>query len=301
MDDDTDLALSPSTTKRVLSAGLGLSLTPPATPTRVLSSPDLPMELPDLRGMPKPHPYVRKRSRSMDDKETSAASSKEEPPTPTFITARDSWTAVALPEHDANKKEFLGNDNTKSALQVNRKLYRAHRQMRLSVLEASKRFEEQQTRHAHDVLLAQQTESDASKGPAGLVMRRVENTTVLSATVRKILEDNQKEQQSLMEVANRRGGRGRRARKKTISDMSGMMGSLSQDELHKISIDAATPSRSSSSEIDIGQDAAVITIPTTIETVSEETELLLRGSTVPGAFRKVNDPFGSHGKYGHLS
>jgi hypothetical protein len=322
MDDDDGMAPSPSTMKVVLSPGHIVSLTPPVTPTRgprdfisaktirksatelMLSSPDLPMDLPDLHAIPKPQRYVRKRSRSMDDTDTSEASSKEEPLTPSFAE-RHARLAVALTENDPKKKELIGNEKNKIVLQVNRKLYRAHRQMRLSVLEASKRFEEQQTRHAHDVLLAQQTENDANhdanEGLAGLVMRRVQNKTVLSAAVKKILEDNQKEQQSLMELANRRGGRGRRARKKTISDMSGMMGSLSQDDLHKISIEAATPSRASSSIIGVEQGTPLITVPTVIETVSEETELLLRGSTIPGAFRKVNDPFGTHGKYGHLS
>merc|ERR1712087_135809 len=40
------------------------------------------------------------------------------------------------------------------------------------------------------------------------------------------------EQQALLEKANRRGGRGRRNRKKTISDMSAMLSpSLTQDEM----------------------------------------------------------------------
>jgi len=187
---------------------------------------------------------------------------------------------VALPEVDA---DFNG-DN-RSALQMNRQLYRAHRQMRLAVTEASKRFEEQQTRHARNVLLAQEAEKET--GPtrlAGLVMRRVENKTVSSEAVKKLLEENRREQQSLMEVASKRGGRGRRTRKKTISDMSGMMGSLSQDDLNKMLPQAvAANGLSSLAELD-SQDQA---------------NDLVRGATVPGEFKKVSDPFGVHGKYGN--
>lgn len=48
------------------------------------------------------------------------------------------------------------------------------------------------------------------------------------------------EQQVLLEKANRRGGRGRRTRKKTISDMSAMMSpSMGQDELSEVATLAA--------------------------------------------------------------
>jgi hypothetical protein len=158
--------------------------------------------------------------------------------------------------------------------------------MRLAVIDASKRFEEQQLEHARNYLLAQEAEND--KGPpkiAGLVMRRVENKTSSSEEVKKLLETNRKEQQSLMEVASRRGGRGRRTRKKTISDMSGMMGSLSQDDLSNIAeraIASTDPLPPLPSVREKGQDLD-----------------LVRGATVPGEFKKVRDPFGAHGKYGN--
>lgn len=117
-----------------------------------------------------------------------------------------------------------------------------------------------------------------------------------------------------------------------------MMGSLSQDDLHKISVEAADgdggPTRSS---VDLSisalpEDRPSLGIPSVIDTSvpskggingsngddvaggdgsgssngnssnnninSPETNL--RGATVPGDFRKVNDPFGAHGKYGRM-
>merc|ERR1712106_648270 len=119
-----------------------------------------------------------------------------------------------------------------SALQVNRQLYRSHRQMRLSVIDACKRFEEQQARHAHGVLLAEKNLDNAG-GFAGLVMRRVENKTVSSEEVKGLLEKNRTEQKKLMEKANRRSGGRRSRRKKTVPDLSTMMGSISTEELTK--------------------------------------------------------------------
>lgn len=235
-----------------------------------------PGELPTIP-LPKPGHYVRKRSRSFDDKEMKNSKNNKD----VQLLSVNARRAVALPEIDS-----AFNDESRSALQVNRQLYRAHRQMRLAVTEASKRFEEQQTRHARNVLLAQEAEKET--GPtriAGLVMRRVENKTVSSEAVKKLLEENRREQQSLMEVASKRGGRGRRTRKKTISDMSGMMGSLSQDDLSKIVPEASAATGLSS-------------LP---ELVSQEEENdLVRGATVPGEFKKVRDPFGVHGKYGNV-
>lgn len=278
MDDDDDLNATPTP--------FG-ALTPPVSPTRSLNgqstpkavkiSPfklvtdDMHSELPNIP-IPKPGHYVRKRSRSFDENDFKQQIQN--------IPA-DARRAVALPGRDSKI-----DDKNKSALQVNRQLYRAHRQMRLAVTEASKRFEEQQALRARNYLLAQEAEKD--KGPskiAGLVMRRVENKTVSSEEVKKLLEKNRKEQQSLMEVASRRGGRGRRIRKKTISDMSGMMGSLSQDDMSKIAQDAATTNEQQP------------LLPAVEEAVELNPELV-RGATVPGEFKKVRDPFGAHGKYG---
>jgi hypothetical protein len=295
-----------------------MSYTPPSSPARIpakvfispvrtresaaskmdtiMRSPALSVALPP-RSLPKPEGFVRERSRSMDHAVDHADphdffnnANKEEPATPTFPA--DTRRAVALPEHDPN------NEN-KTALQVNRQLYRAHRSMRTSVLEASKRFEEQQARHAHDILLTKEAEEGPNKVQAGLVMRRVNNKTDTTEAVKKILEENKKETQSLMEVANKRGGRGRRTRKKTISDMSGMMGSLSQDDLSKILVQAARPAVPVDSPQIVGEGEA-LSVPMVIETVPESDDLIIRSATVPGEFRKVRDPFGVLGKYGNL-
>jgi calcium-dependent protein kinase len=305
MDDDDDIAeqsgsfLAPA-----------MSMTPPTTPSRrqkEVMSPlharveaQLPLSRsdPDLQkateasvpAMPKPRPYLRTRSRSYEENNRSQNDGIEESAAQMF--APDVRRALLLPEQDPGQLEGMLADEGKTALQHNRQLYRAHRQMRHSVMDASKRFEEQQARHARGVLLAQQAESDSlNKGQAGLVMRRVQNKTISTEQVIMLLEQNQKEQQSLMEVANRRGGRGRRNRKKTISDIGGMFGSMAQDEMTKISIAAAAPSE------EIAPD-----VPKVIETtVTEPVETTLRSATVPGEFRKVSDPFGAHGKYGHFS
>ena len=224
-----------------------------------------------LPHIPKPSViHVRGKSRSFDEREMKSS----------FIV--DSRRAVALPEHDPEKKKTFANNKQMSALQVNRKLYRSHRQMRLSVIDACKRFEEQQAKHAHGVLLAEKN-LDTAGGFAGLVMRRVQNKTVSSEEVKNLLEKNRKEQQDLMDKANRRSGGRRSRRKKTVSDLSTMMCSLSMDELTQ----GMTPGMMS-------------TIPPVIETKPLEysdDDTDFRRATVPGEFRKVSDPFGSHGKY----
>eukprot|EP00980_Cylindrotheca_fusiformis_P000367 scaffold91_cov127-Cylindrotheca_fusiformis.AAC.27 len=285
--EDTPLSMDDDDDMNALSGGF--RQTPPSSPSRlgqVYVSPgnrvsplvlgveqDKAAELPFIP-IPKPGKYVRKRSRSFDEKDFKKFEGQ-------LFTA-DARRAVALPERDATI-----DDKNQSALKVNRQLYRAHRQMRLAVTEASKRFEEQQARHARNYLLAQEAEKNQAPAKiAGLVMRRVENKTVSSEEVKKLLEENKKEQQSLMEVASKRGGRGRRTRKKTISDLGSMMGSLSQDDLGHIAKEAATSS----------SESPIPPLPAVIETGQDAD--LVRGATVPGEFKKVSDPFGAHGKYG---
>jgi hypothetical protein len=175
--------------------------------------------------------------------------------------------------------------------------------MRLAVLEASKRFEENQTRRARDTLIAQSEEEEGTGGmiQAGLVMRHGIANQVTSEAIRKLLQDNAAQQQVLVEKANKRGGRGRRTRKKTISDMSGMLSSLGQDELLPVAAAAAA----SIEEVDA---TAGPTIPRLEETKSwdhhvsepqlDVTDLQIRGATVPGEFRRTEDPFSARGRYG---
>ena len=280
--------------------------TAPSSPSRVATTlpplragPDLFSQLPKasttpdfltvraestLPSIPKPRPYVRTRSRSYEANKT--GESMEGGSVHMFFS--DSRRAICLPEHDKEGLQGIV-QQSKTTLQQNRNLYRAHRQMRLSVLEASKQFEEKQARHAHDVLLAQEELRDMKKGSAGLVMRRVENKTVSTEQVKNLLEQNHKHRLSIMEVASRRSGR--RNRTKTISDIGGMLGSMSQEEMTRLNETTSN-----------GTDDLDISVPEIIETSpSDDMETNPRGATVPGEFLKVNDPFGAHGRYRHYS
>ena len=240
----------------------------------------------------------------------------------------DSRRALALPEKDHKMDAELAKN--KSALAVNRQLYRAHRQMRQSVLDASRRFEEQQARRARDVLTAQQEEADGlmGLGQAGLVMRHGHKVHVTSEAIRKYLEESKAEQQQLVDKANRRGGRGRSTRKKTISDMSAMMNpSMGQDELGDIATQIANmaqtpevkkpisffgnldapglPSLTSFEGVPVSpglqrrpkkRESAPVAMLGQPPTVVDQSTL--RKATVPGEFRKTQDPFSSDGMYG---
>jgi len=273
--------------RTVMDEAMANTITSDPEPNNIYSIPDI----------PKPGAiYVRMKSRSFDEREMTEMKKSFEV---------DSRRAVALPEHDPEKRKLIVNDNIQlTTLQVNRKLYRSHRQMRLSVIDACKRFEEHQTKYAHGVLLALEKEKSMASS-AGLVMRRVENKTVSSEEVKSLLEKNRKEHQDLVEKANRRGGGRRSRRKKTVSDLSTMMGSLSSEEMTKISMQASGPAIKRINENDVFEapKEPFSMIPPVIETKPlENPENLdddddLRRPTVPGEFRKVKDPFGSHGKY----
>jgi hypothetical protein len=231
---------------------------------------------------PKPlSPYERRRSQSLDETKEREAQEQElkdlslKQKSPTVIKEEvegedededqkstdlnmvaDVVRDMLVPEADhihnsnaaAKEIEAVVKDRTKSNLVVNRKLYRAHRQMRLAVLEASKRFEEQQTQYARDVILAQREKEGQQLAVggggvgAGLVMRHGHKKQVSSEAIRHLLAETRQQEQALVEKANRRGGRGRRSRKKTISDMSGMLSSMGQDEMGIISQQAAETS-----------------------------------------------------------
>jgi len=146
----------------------------------------------------------------------------------------DTRRAINLPErHDAIQDELA----KKSAITVNRELYRAHRYMRISVLEASRRFEEKQAIRARDTLMKEEMKKAMG---AGLVMRHGTKLHVSTDAIRDYLDQTAAEQRAQIEKANRKGGRGRRTRKKTISDMSAMLSpSMGQDELGRIATEAA--------------------------------------------------------------
>jgi hypothetical protein len=153
---------------------------------------------------------------------------------------------------------------------VNRKLYRAHREFRHAVTDACKRFEDEQMRRAKETLVAQ--ENAFAKHTAGLVMRHGQALTEQS--IKTFLKKTLEEQQAQVDQANRRGGRGRRSRKKTISDMSGMLVSPSTPE---------SPLERQMME----EKPKVEALPAV-----KENENALRNPTKPGEWRKTTyDPF----------
>mmetsp|Transcript_9712 Transcript_9712/g.10454 ORF Transcript_9712/g.10454 Transcript_9712/m.10454 type:complete len:1083 (-) Transcript_9712:318-3566(-) len=174
--------------------------------------------------MPQPEIVSRKRSQSLEQ-----------------VMVEDTRPSRCLPE-----KQMLKNMNdesaNKSALSTNRDLYRSHRQMRISVLEGSRHFEEKQAIRARDTLMKKQVKEAMG---AGLVMRHGTKLQVTSEAIRTYLDEAKEKQKVLLEKANRRGGRGRRNRKKTISDMSAMMNpSMGQEEMGGIAamaVHAQTP------------------------------------------------------------
>jgi hypothetical protein len=151
-------------------------------------------------------------------------------------------------------------DDKKTPLVVNRALYRKHREMRQSVLLASKMFDEKRQERRF-------SELKLGGLKAGLVMRRESVTRPLPTSIElgartehrrvsmpsapsyvphpllseilseggeailsdpadvpmAIMTQSEQEQMHLVEEASRRGGRPRRQRKKTHSDMSQMM------------------------------------------------------------------------------
>jgi hypothetical protein len=302
--------------------GSAASLTPPMSPLRGAQDFVTPMSghrlmdlhserlealmVPGLTLAAKPPPYTRTRSKSVDDKDA------ESDPKDLMVVA-DVVRDMMLPETDHEHALRTGieniKDESKSALVVNRKLYRAHRQMRMAVLEASKRFEEQQSAHAKEVILAQRVLEEEAEGKtevgmgmiqAGLVMRHGHKGQVSSEAIRSMLKENRVQQQALVEKATRRGGRGRRSRKKTISDMSAMMNSMGQDEMLTIAVSAAMePPVLEESKTLSSKNLLAVSNSADLELSDVEGDI--RGATIPGAFRKTRDPFSNEGLYGTVN
>ena len=245
---------------------------------------------------------TRKRSVSLDEKSSNIDDSENksdelEVGNEDLHVVADMVRDMLLPETD-HSHAFGVDDSMKSALVVNRKLYRAHRQMRLAVLEASKRFEEQQAQHAKEVLIARQVEESGAMS-AGLVMRHGYSKQISREAIRQLLSENLAQQQQLVAVASKKGGRGKRTRKKTISDMSGMLTSIAQEETAAVATEVVEVANTPPALV-AAQSPPVV--PDPIETPAKTLEEgPSRAATVPGDFRKTSDPFSRAGRYGAIA
>ena len=285
---------------------LDLDLTPPQTPVRgpadyvtpASSRPTLDSQLLSILGPPDlsssfgkslHSSLTRGRSVSLDEKERKLSFDAEEEAGRMMeanirgaLTSfkRDSRRAVAIPEHTHNISDIdrVIEDKTKTPLVVNRKLYRAHREFRHAVTDACKRFEDEQMRRAKETLRAR--ENATAKYTAGLVMRH--GQALSDESIKTFLKKTMEEQQKQVDKANRRGGRGRRSRKKTISDMSGMLAGSA--------LPAETSPELQQRQTLMHQDD----VPKKQEGLTPITENnnLLRNPTKPGVFIKTNyNPF----------
>eukprot|EP00814_Leptocylindrus_danicus_P000657 CAMPEP_0116048316 /NCGR_PEP_ID=MMETSP0321-20121206/29478_1 /TAXON_ID=163516 /ORGANISM="Leptocylindrus danicus var. danicus, Strain B650" /LENGTH=942 /DNA_ID=CAMNT_0003530491 /DNA_START=66 /DNA_END=2894 /DNA_ORIENTATION=+ len=169
----------------------------------------------------------RLRSKSYDEADTMypPPSPRISPRSPKRNGVDDYENSPSSPKKQVEIKSY------KSNLTNNRELYRAHRKLRLAVLEASKRFEEQTTAR-----ILKEMDQKSVEPAAGLTMRRGIAKELSSNTVRKILDMREAEHRKHREQASNRGGR-RGRRQKVVSDLSTMMSSPSTPA------DPAAPSR----------------------------------------------------------
>ena len=290
-----------------------LDLTPPQTPVRgpqdyatptarrvllnpqlleTLKSPELSLS-PHIPGRNAIHssfttPLVKGRYVSLDEKDTFSAQMAAASRASTLFR-RDSRRAMAIPEHTHNISELdkIIQDESKTALVVNRRLYRAHREFRHSVTAACKRFEDEKLRRAMETLKARENELQ-SKHTAGLVMRH--GQALNDQSIKNFLKKTMEEQQAAVDQANRRGGRGSSSRKKTISDMSGML--QITPEPPRIKKVVTEPPSSHRAPGSMTKNTSRSNIGTTELSSVKENENLLRNPTKPGQFHKTNyDPF----------
>jgi hypothetical protein len=259
----------------------------------------------ELHDMSRPLKLLRGRSKSLAEESEFGVEPSSQ---------KDTRHAHAPPERDAKVSQQRPNQ---SAVATSRQFYRAHRQMRMAVMEVSRRFEEEQTRRARDNLMAEKAKEAGMTGlgQAGLVMRHGHKVHVTTDAIRDYLEKDKAEKQQLVEKATRRGGRGRGNRKKTISDMSAMMNaSLGQDELSIIAAKAGQPSLKTANTgfasalpdlVESADVAETTTMPTLRLSMTDNGPPInvvdvdmIRKATVPGEFHQTKDPFRSDGMYG---
>jgi len=235
-------------------------------------------------------PDSRGRSKSVGEEEK-----KESYGTTPAAYKMNPLRAINLPEHGATdeKLNLILNDKTKSSLVVNRELYRAHRNMRVAVLEASKRLEEEQQRRAREEMRKEQAKTRSAG--AGLIMRH--GGELSADAIKQFVAQRKKEEQQKVQEATSRGGR-RHNRNKTASDVRGMFGGATS-ELSNLTL----PPQRDSLKMDGIPSFSPLRPPLTPTTLTKSSiapdlpELPeMRGATKPGQFRKTNyDPFRQFG------
>ncbi|KAL7466083.1 hypothetical protein ACHAXS_006380 [Conticribra weissflogii] len=239
-------------------------------------------------------PNDRARSKSFDSDESKPSTSSASQSTTLF--GKNALRAVNLPEHmhSDSKMDSLINDKTKTPLVVNRELYRAHRQMRLAVLEASKRLEEEQQRRAREEMRREQLQTN--RMGAGLVMRH--GGELSADAIKQLVQKRQQEEQKQVQEAISRTGR-RHHRNKTASDIRGMFGNAKADLKNQSDKNTLTlPKKQDETPRGAIPDFAKIFAeespakpkPKTMD--SNLPELPKVNATKPGNWRKTNyDPF----------
>jgi Serine/threonine protein kinase len=287
-DDNFDEKLSEAADKQVQMQMTG-NFTPPQSPVRSPKdfvtpttgerfniSPDLKLLGHSMPELPDSRDFSRRRSKSVDDQDYLSSPRQDvDQDHPTVVP--DIRRAMLLPEHSSGKHlDTDVHDDKLTPLVVNRKLYRAHRQMRLAVLEASKRFEEEQLKRTK-AELQQAQQPDGRHFGAGLVMKRGKKKEVSSDAIRRLMIERQSKQKTMVDIAARKGGRGKRVRKKTVSDMSAMLSALPTGQ-----ISVPTPVKEDHSS----EDEAELTLH----------DITKPEPTVLGVFRKTKDPFQQMGK-----
>ena len=219
----------------------------------------------------------KSRSKSFDGDEKSP-----QPPAPLF--QKNASRVIKLPEYESK-------DTSKTPLVVNRELYRAHRSMRLAVLEASKRLEEEQQRRAREEMRKEQARSI---GGAGLIMRH--GGELSADAIKQFVVQQQKEEQKKVQEATKRAGR-RHNRNKTSSDIRGMFGG-SGSGVNNLTLPkerdspkaGGIPSFTPPSPL-TNRNTAFAAIPTS-PTPDLPDLPMVRNATKPGQFRKTTyDPF----------
>eukprot|EP00586_Coscinodiscus_wailesii_P003692 CAMPEP_0172487786 /NCGR_PEP_ID=MMETSP1066-20121228/17001_1 /TAXON_ID=671091 /ORGANISM="Coscinodiscus wailesii, Strain CCMP2513" /LENGTH=883 /DNA_ID=CAMNT_0013254611 /DNA_START=232 /DNA_END=2883 /DNA_ORIENTATION=+ len=163
------------------------------------------------------------------DSSSHSKSSYRSTATGTSIVSATKLLLDSQKRHDIIQDLTEGTNQTApTPLTVNRNLYRAHRTMRLAVLEASKRFEEMQVKR----VFQEEVKKSMTSYGAGLVMKHGETKKLSTEEVHKILHKRQEERNNLVQKAKRKSGRRQKNcyRKKTVSDVSGMVGDAEQPE-----------------------------------------------------------------------